>query len=1070
MQEFIKNIKLKILLIFILPTIGVIFFSSYYTIQKLKEYQNTKFLSNTIKFADITTSFVKSLQKERGLSISLVKKQSKFFLSNLKKQRAISDNLFLQFEKFLFVHEKVVNAVIVKTVIEQYGDVKDFRKKIDNHKMSIFDILNFYSRLVNSLIESTNTLDTRFINRDFFIKMRNFRELMSIGEINGKERALISFSLQEKILNKEIKNELQKLESRSIYLKKIFLEEASIDTLLMYRKYISKSYEKKYCNIKKTIIFNNNLSIVSASKWWQISTNYIDAIYKTNFEILKKLLHLKEKLKNEAYKSLGFSVIFFLILLVTAYMLEGIISKLLNTVNGLVQSVDKEKRTYKTLAQFSEIALYDKDKRAILNSLNTLLFQSEEFAHNWIATIEDDKIKPIVTENITISLIRQSIEDDNSIQTKLFKDINRAIKEQHYVLSLNKDISCEICKGVEIFGIFPIIIFDKVKYLLIVATKSSENFDAKIIDMILKCVDILTFSFEKIDIQQKDIKLQQELKITSKAFDSHEAITIANGQGNIIKVNSAFTKITGYKPDEVIGKNPSVLKSGKHDKEFYENMWKEIKERGYWQGEIYNKRKNGDIYPELLSISAIKDEKGIITNFIAHFLDISDIKEVQKNLEFRAKYDQLTQLLNRQSMFEKLEEIYYRNKRVNEYSGFLFVDLDNFKFINDYYGHDMGDKVLKKVANILQSITKEGDIVARIAGDEFAFISNYLGDNKDSAIQKLSILAEKIINIFSTPISIDNEHNINISLSIGIKIFPDFEKDYKEVVVNADVAMYNAKKEGKRQFSFFNSRLDLESKEFLVLKKEFEEGLKNEEFVLYYQPKISTKENSVSGFEALLRWNHPTKGLIYPDSFLYVTHNNKLSIDLHKYVMNKVCNQIHKWENKYKNFNLRVSVNISAEQFYNKDFIKDTLDIISKTSIDPKLLDFEILEDVFLKDKQKVISIIKKFKSRGITFSLDDFGTGYSSISLLHLLPIDNLKIDKTFILNLFEDRNEEIVKLSIDIAKVYDIDVVAEGVEDKKSLEYIKKYGCKYYQGYYFSKAIPAKDIEKLLEERKYF
>ena len=1070
MQEFIKNIKLKILLIFVLPTIGVIFFSSYYTIQKIKEYQNTKYLSNTIKFADITTNLVKSLQKERGLSISLVKKQSRFFLDNLKKQRIKSDNLFLQFEKFLFVHEKVVNAIVAKTVIEQYGDVKDFRKKIDSHKVSIFAILNFYSRIINSLIESTNTLDTRFINRVFFVKMRNFRELMSIGEINGKERALISFSLQEKKLNSEIKNELQKLESKSRYLKKVFFQEASIDTLLMYRKYITKSYEKRYDDIKQAIIFNNALSIISASKWWQISTRYIDAIYQTNFEILKKLLQLKEKLKNEAYKSLGFSLIFFLILLITAYLLENIISRLLNTVTTLVQSVDKEKRTYKTLAQFSEIALYDKDKKAILNSLNTLLFQSEEFAHNWIATIEDDKIKPVVTENITISLIRQSIEDNNSIQTKLFKDINRAIKEKHYVLSLNKDISCELCKGVEIFGIFPIVIFDKVKYLLIVATKSSENFDAKIIDMILKCVDILTFAFEKIDIQQKDIKLQQELKITSKAFDSHEAITIANAQGNIIKVNRAFTRITGYNPDEVIGKNPSVLKSGKHNKEFYENMWKEIKERGYWQGEIYNKRKNGDVYPELLSISAIKDKKGIITNFIAHFLDISDIKEAQKNLEFRAKYDQLTQLLNRQSMFEKLEEIYYQNKRVGEYSGFLFIDLDNFKFINDYYGHDMGDKVLIKVANMLQSLTKEGDIVARLAGDEFAFISNYLGDNKDRAIQKISILAEKIINMFSAPINIDNEHNVNISLSIGIKIFPDFEKDYKEVVVNADVAMYNAKKEGKRQFSFFNSRLDLESKEFLVLKKEFEEGLKNEEFVLYYQPKVSTKDDTISGFEALLRWNHPTKGLIYPDSFLYVTHNNKLSIDLHKYIMNKICRQIKKWENRYKNFNLRVSVNISVEQFYNKYFVEDTMDIISKVGVNPNLLDFEILEDLFLKDKQKVISIIKKFKSKGITFSLDDFGTGYSSISLLHLLPIDNLRIDKTFILNLFEDRNEEIVKLSIDIAKVYGIDVVAEGIEDKKSLEYIKNYGCKYYQGYYFSKAIPAKDIEKLLEERKYF
>ena len=1064
MRDFIKNIKLKILLIFVLPTIGVIFFSSYYTIQKIREYQDTKYLSDTIKFANITTNLVKNLQKERGLSISLVNKNSKYFLEKLVSQRIKSDKIFDKFKEFLSAHEKVVNVIMVKTAIEQYGDVKDFRKKIDRHKVSIFEILNFYSRLVGNLIESTNTLDTRFINKTFFIKMRNYRELMSIGEINGKERALISSSLQVKHLTKEVKNELQKLESKSRYLKKIFLEEVNVDTLLIFRKYIPKSYSKKYESIKQDIIFKNNLSIISPSKWWEISTKYIDGIYKVNFDILKNLLQLKNSLKKEAYESLGLSILFFLIMLAAAYLLETIISRLLNGVTDLVDSVDRQKRTYQTLAQFSEIALYDKDKKAILNSLNTILFQSEEFSHNWIATVDNNTIKPIITENITISLIHQSIKDNSTNQLKLFKDINRAIKEKHYILSLNEDFSCELCRGVEIFGVFPIVIFDRVEYLLIVATKSSEKFDAKIVDMVLKCIDILSFAFEKIDIQQKDAKLQQELKITSKAFDAHEAITIANAQGNIIKVNNAFTKITGYEAKDAIGKNPNILKSGKHSKEFYENMWKEIKSKGYWQGEIYNKRKNGDIYPELLSISAIKDNKGVITNFIAHFLDIGDIKEAQKSLEYKAKYDQLTQLLNRQSMFEKLEEIYHQNKRVNEYSGFLFIDLDNFKFINDYYGHDVGDKVLIKTANILKSMAKEDDIVARMAGDEFAFIANYLGNDKDLAIQKISILAEKMIDTFSTPLNIDNKYNINISLSIGIKIFPDEEKDHKEVVINADVAMYNAKKEGKRQFSFFNSRLDLESKEFLVLKNEFEEGLKKHEFVLYYQPKVSTEDNSIVGLEALVRWNHPVKGLMFPDSFLYVTQNNKLSIDLHKYILKEVCNQIKIWQSKYKNFSLRVSVNISGEQFYNKHFIQDTFDIITNEGIDPGFLDFEILEDVFLKDKERVISIIKQFKSKGITFSLDDFGTGYSSISSLHLLPIDNLKIDKTFVLNLFKDRNKEIVKLSIDIAKVYDIDVVAEGVEDEKSLEYIKKHGCKFYQGYYFSKALPAKEIEKLM------
>ncbi len=783
---------------------------------------------------------------------------------------------------------------------------------------------------------------------------------------------------------------------------------------------------------------------------------------------MKNLLQLKDTLKKEAYKSLGLSFLFFLAMLSAAYLFERIISKLLSEISTLIDSVDKQKRIYQTLAQFSEIVLYEKDKRAMLNSLNTILFKSEEFSYSWIGTLKNGSIKPLITENITSTIIQQDlIQNDSLGKTKFFRDIDKSIKEKHYVLSLNENFSCELCKDIEIFGIFPIIISGKVKYLLVVAAKNSEKFDAKIIDMILKCLDILSFAFEKINIQEKEKILQQELKITSKAFDAHEAITISDAQGNIIKVNKAFTKITGYKPEEVIGNNPRILKSGKHGKEFYEKMWKDLTSKGYWHDEIYNKRKNGEIYPEILSISAIRDDKGVITNFIAHFFDISNIKEVQKSLEDKIKYDQLTHILNRQSMFEKLKEIFYQNQRVGEYSGFLFMDLDNFKFINDYYGHDVGDKILIKVAKILKDIAKEGDIVARIGGDEFAFISNRLGSYKDIAIKKSSILAEKIVDIFSNPINIDDNYNINITFSIGIKLFPDSEKDYKEVMIDADIAMYNAKKEGKRQFSFFNSRLELESKRFLVLKNEFEEGLEEGQIVVHYQPKIYTKDNTIAGFEALAAWNHPTKGLIFADNFLYVTQNNKLSIDFHKYILKKVCTQVKQWQDKYSDFDLKISLNISGELFYNKHFVDNTMDIITKSGVDPRSLDFEILEDIFLKNKEQVIAIINEFKSKGITFSLDDFGTGFSSISSLHLLPIDNLKIDKTFILHLFEGKNKEIVKLSIDIAKVYGIDVVAEGVEDKESLDFIKEQGCKYYQGYYFSKSLPTNEAEDLFSKK---
>ncbi|SFP95760.1 PAS domain S-box-containing protein/diguanylate cyclase (GGDEF) domain-containing protein [Hydrogenimonas thermophila] len=828
---------------------------------------------------------------------------------------------------------------------------------------------------------------------------------------------------------------------------------------------VNRLTEQKYEEIKQKIIYKKDINGINSAEWWKLATDYINSIYKTNFLVLQKIIELKKQLKDEALSILSISVLLWTLSIFALIFLVKIITRMLNTFGKLVKTIEDQKRLYKAFAEFSEILVYNKDEQTILNSLSIMLYKTEKFVYLWLGKVEGEHVEPIISENIPTALIQKDLLNENSESLKFYKEIKRVIKEKEFVITSCENKINSHCKGIDTIGIFPIMKEDKVAFILVIAIENSGIFDTGMIDLITKMTNELTYAFEKIANKRNEERLKEELRVAACAFDSHEAITITDSNGFIVKVNDAFTRITGYKPEDVIGKKPNVLKSGIHDKDFYAAMWDSIRKFGHWTGEIFNRRKNGEIYPELLSVSTIKDKRGEITHYIAHFFDISEIKKAQQNAEYRAQHDSLTDLYNRQKLIEELDRIYKSAVKEKEYNAFLFFDLDNFKYINDYYNHEIGDKVLIEISKRLREILYEDDILARIAGDEFALIACNLGKDKSDATKKVSILIEKIKKLFEDPLDIDG-HHIEVTFSVGVKIFPDQETNYKDVMVNADIAMYYAKKNGKNQYHFFNERLNLESKQFLLIKNELAEAIKNRELILHYQPKVSIKSGEVVGFEALVRWQHPQRGLLYPDEFLYVTAGNRLSFDLSEYVLKEVCHQINAWKERWPEFDKKISINISGEQFNNKNFTKSIMRIIEECGTKPEYLDFEIVEDALLKDIDRTIEVIKTFKNIGVTFSMDDFGTGYSSINYLKNLPVDILKIDKSFILDLFEGKNVEIVKMIIDTAKVFDLKVVAEGVENEKILKYLDSCGCDYYQGYYFSKPITVDEATNMLEK----
>ncbi len=575
----------------------------------------------------------------------------------------------------------------------------------------------------------------------------------------------------------------------------------------------------------------------------------------------------------------------------------------------------------------------------------------------------------------------------------------------------------------------------------------------------------LSFALNKIEAQQSQLLTKEDLRIASYAFEAQEAMTITDINGNIVKINQAFTDITGYSAQEVIGKNPNILQSSKHDKQFYQQMWEALKNKGRWKGEIYNKRKNGQIYPEILSITAIKDENDITTHYIAQFLDISHIKNAQREAEHKAQHDILTGLANRAKLIEETENAFARGRHTDLQHAFMFLDIDNFKHVNDFYGHNIGDALLVEIASRLSTSIRKGDIVSRLGGDEFAIVILNLDTSEQVSVKKATLFAEKIQQIMAEPIII-NSQSFDITFSIGIKLFPDHEKNAQDVMTHADIAMYQAKKSGRNQFAFFDHELDLESKRFILIEKELKRAIEEKQFELYYQPKVDLTTGKIVGTEGLIRWNHPTKGILLPHTFLDVANDTKLIHEIGNFVIDEACKQLSVWENELENPNYSISINISAHQFQKRGFTAYLKECIGKYNIDASRLELELLEDTLIKDMDRAIKKIKGLKSLGIKFAIDDFGTGYSSMTYLQNLPVDNIKIDRSFIMDINNQSNQEIVKMIINFAKIFNLTVTAEGVENEYTLKFLKEHACDMYQGYYFSRPLPVDEITQLLRE----
>lgn len=556
-------------------------------------------------------------------------------------------------------------------------------------------------------------------------------------------------------------------------------------------------------------------------------------------------------------------------------------------------------------------------------------------------------------------------------------------------------------------------------------------------------------------------KATEKLRMAAMVFENTiEGVVVTDKNGIIEWINPAFTSITGYSDYEVIGKNPRILRSEKHDKEFYRQMWSSLEVTGQWQGEIWNRRKNGETYPEWLTISAIKDENGNTVQYVSVFNDISERIKREEHIKYQAFHDALTKLPNRYLLYDRLNMLISHAQRNEEKIAVMLLDLDRFKRINDTMGHPAGDLLLQEVAERLKGCLRLGDTVSRLGGDEFCIV---LEDIK--TVDNVVKVSNKIFNALSRPIQLKG-HELHITTSIGVSIFPNDGCDVDALIKNADTAMYEAKASGRNSLRLYTVSMNQEALESLAIETTIIKGLEKEEFVVYYQPQLCLVTGKIIGAEALIRWQHPELGFLLPNRFISIAEETGLIEPLGNWVLKASCHQVRHWLDKGYH-PISVAVNLSASQFQQHTLVSTVNEVLTESEISAALLDIEITESSAIQDPDSAITILKKLKKMGVQLSMDDFGTGYSSLALLNRLPIDRLKIDRSFISNIEEDYEKQaIVAAIIAMAKSLSLKVLAEGVETKEQMEYLKALGCDEIQGYFISPPLKPEEFEALLEK----
>lgn len=556
--------------------------------------------------------------------------------------------------------------------------------------------------------------------------------------------------------------------------------------------------------------------------------------------------------------------------------------------------------------------------------------------------------------------------------------------------------------------------------------------------------------------RQAEKRLQQAATVFSSTA---EGVMITDTSLHILQVNEAFEEITGYRSEEIVGQTPRILRSGRHQQDFYQVMWHAINETGSWRGEIWNRRKNGEVFPQLLTISSVFDEDSQVTSYVGAFTDISSIKKHQQRMDYLAHHDPLTGVPNRLLFHSELRQAIRRTKRQETTLALVLIDLDRFKHINDSLGHAAGDALLVEIVHRFRSVLRSDDILARLSGDEFVVLLDDIDGPK-----KAAQIANSLLKVLEKPFAVSNTE-LSITASLGLSLCPQDTDNASTLLSNADAAMFKAKDEGRNTYLFYSAEFTSQAFEFVFLENALQKALEAGQFFLVYQPQYDLTERRMVGMEALIRWRHPDQGMIAPDRFIPIAEQSGLIRRIGRWVLEKACSQGRQWLDAGYAVG-RIAVNVAGPQFNARGFVDEVTGILKKTGFPAHHLELEVTESFVMKQTESVIEKLRKLQSIGIEISIDDFGTGYSSLTYLKKLPIDKLKIDRSFVRDIPDDRDDMAISRSIvALAEALKLQVIVEGIETEAQADFFNSFPGVQGQGYLFSKPLTVKELQPVLE-----
>lgn len=1053
--RFINNLKIrsKLALFILLPILTALFFTLSGIFNKYEELERDQHLKHFIDLTYVLSDFVFELQKERGFSAGYVGSKGQRFKVRLSRQREKVDQQL-----------KLLEVSIKTSIHHQYWDLEpefedvlseltyltDVRAGVDGLKNGdSFEYFNEINANCTRIIE-----EMQLLTKDIQLAHLGdiYASLNWLRERYGQERGLLNSVFSSQKITTQT---FQQLSFYIAFQQSLLTDITAIATeeqKLLFNKHNQHVVAKEVEQIRETIIIKaekidllNSLNgLIGYGGLIHNFKNYLlrgDEVYFKSFKKIildsRNIINKFKKIKNLSQKEHASLVV---------------IENTLSLYDENIDGISKLKQSGYSIQEIDRLVKVN-DEPAI-EAISQLQASSNILVNNewWdIATLN-------------IRLLENIIEH---VEQDITKRVDLLISQSVRQLIVYGLTAAFVVMVSLLFGYFLVkrFVYD-IQSISETMNQMRDNDNYNQItsitgkDEIGKMADI----FNSMIIERKFS--ESKLRLASAVFEhSPEAIMVTDSSNNIAMINPAFVRITGYREDEVLGKNPSILQSHRHEKSFYRKMWRRLLRDNSWEGEVWSQRKNGEVFPEWLSINVVRNEHHEVTHYIGMFRDVTQRKAYEENIWRQANFDTLTGLPNRKMFMERLSYEIERAGRANTMVAVLFVDLDRFKLINDTMGHGAGDLLLQEASRRLQNCIRKSDTVARLGGDEFVVIVTDI--REDFSIDHI---VDKLLAELARSFDVGADTDAFVSGSIGITLYPNDGSDVETLLKNADTAMYRAKDSGKNTFAYFTEEMNEKVKKHMHMEHELRKAYERDEFKLYYQPIVDLETLNVIGAEALIRWESPVMGLVYPKEFISVAEETGLIVPLGGWVLEQAVKQAEIW-NEELGDEFSISINISSRQCFGHGKVLTQLvkETINNSNIDGNKIKLEITESLLMDGTDEMIDALQSIRDLGIEIYLDDFGTGYSSLGYLQKFPIDGIKIDHTFMKNVVNDENAaKLVESVVLLGRSLNLKVIGEGIETPEHFEYAKTIACKYLQGYYFSVPLPAHEFKQYMKEIK--